>query len=80
MNTRWSITEARIRLSELLHRAETEGPQTITRHGRPVAVVLGFEDYQRTRKKSGSLVEFLRNSPLLGEDLDFDRKQGPPYC
>ncbi len=35
----WPLQEAKNRLSELIQRAETEGPQTITRHGTPVAVV-----------------------------------------
>jgi len=73
MNTPWQLQEAKNRLSELLKCAESDGPQTITRHGRPVAIVLSVRDYQKSRKGPQSLIEFLRNSPLVGEDLDFER-------
>lgn len=35
----WSLHDAKNRLSEVIQRAQQEGPQTITRHGRPVAIV-----------------------------------------
>ena len=36
----WQLQEAKARLSELVKSAEHEGPQEITVHGRPAAVVL----------------------------------------
>jgi antitoxin Phd len=42
----WQVQEAKTRFSELIERARTEGPQTITRHGAARAVVLSVEDYQ----------------------------------
>ena len=36
----WQMQEAKARLSEVVKRAESEGPQDITLHGRSVAVVL----------------------------------------
>ena len=41
----WQVQEAKTRLSEVIERARTEGPQTITRHGAARAVVLSIEDY-----------------------------------
>jgi len=42
------ITEARQRLLPLLDRVESGTYRfSVTRHGRPVAVVLSFEDYER---------------------------------
>ena len=35
----WSLHDAKNRLSEVIQRAQQDGPQTITRHGRPVAIV-----------------------------------------
>jgi prevent-host-death family protein len=49
MNKRYSIAEARDHLSELVHEAEADGPVTLTRRGRPVAVVVAQEEYQRLR-------------------------------
>ena len=36
----WQLQEAKNRFSEVINAAEHEGPQTITRHGKPVAVVV----------------------------------------
>jgi len=46
---RYSIAEARDSLSKVVHAAESEGPVTLTRRGRPVAVVVAEEEYQRLR-------------------------------
>ena len=41
------ITEIRDRLSQIIDDVNTSGTEwTITRHGRPVAVILGAEDYE----------------------------------
>jgi prevent-host-death family protein len=42
----WPVQQAKTRLSEVIERARTEGPQTITRHGAERAVVLSIEDYR----------------------------------
>jgi len=44
--TQWPVQDAKTRFSELIERAITEGPQTITRHGAERAVVLSVEDYR----------------------------------
>ena len=45
----YSITEARNHFTEVVHEAEAEGPVTLTRRGRPVAVVLALNEFQRLR-------------------------------
>ena len=35
----WQVQEAKARLSEVIEKARTEGPQTITRHGAERVVV-----------------------------------------
>ena len=42
----WQVQDAKARFSEVIERAHTEGPQTITRHGAERAVVLSIEDYR----------------------------------
>ena len=70
----WQIQEAKARLSEVVKGAEREGPQEITLHGRPVAVVLSRADYDRLAGTGESLVEFMRRSPLYGhDDIEFPR-------
>jgi prevent-host-death family protein len=36
----WQLQEAKNRLSEVIYAAQSLGPQTITRHGEPVAMVV----------------------------------------
>jgi prevent-host-death family protein len=43
----WQVQDAKQRLSELLRKAEAEGPQFVTRHGEEVAVVLDIAHYRR---------------------------------
>ena len=41
------LTEARNRLSEIVDEVTTTGSEfVITRHGRPAAVVIGYEEYE----------------------------------
>jgi prevent-host-death family protein len=50
----WKISEAKARLSELVH-ACGEGPQVLYNRGKPVAAVIGikrFEAFQRMEKQS----------------------------
>ena len=74
----WQIQEAKARLSEVIKDAQKEGPQEITLHGKPVAVVLSREQYEKLTGTGESLVEFMRRSPLAGdESVDFERDQNP---
>ncbi len=72
----WQIQEAKARLSEVIKDAQKEGPQEITLHGKPVAVVLSREQYEKLTGTGESLVDFMRRSPLAGdESIDFERNQ-----
>ncbi len=44
MNTIWQLQEAKNRLSEVVERAVTTGAQLITKHGRPVVVVISAQE------------------------------------
>ena len=59
----WTIAEAKARFSELIDRANANGPQTITRHGRTAAVVVSAEEWERKTKRRSNLVEL-----KIGED------------
>jgi antitoxin Phd len=72
---RWQIQEAKNRLSELVRKARSEGPQVITLHGRDAVVVLAASEFKRMVPQRGSLAEFLRKSPLSGVDLDLRRSR-----
>ena len=46
------IQQAKTKLSEMIDKADSEGPQTITKHGKPSAVVLSMEEYELMRRVS----------------------------
>jgi len=72
----WQIQTAKARFSEVFRLARTEGPQRITRQGKESVVMISDDEYQRLVGKSHqpkSLVEFFRESPLVGVELDLDR-------
>jgi len=71
----WQLQEAKSRLSEVIRKAAKEGPQKITVHGEPTAVVISSKEYERLRNPQGSFVEFMRRSPLYGVELTLRRAQ-----
>ena len=74
----WQLQEAKNRFSEVVNQALNEGPQTVTRRGEAVAVVLSKEDYQRLVKSKINLLEFFRQSPLVGVKFDLSRDPSLP--
>jgi prevent-host-death family protein len=74
----WQLQEAKNRLSELVDAAVRSGPQIITRRGIPTAVVLSMEEYRKVARPPQDLVQFFRESPLAGVELDLSRSQDLP--
>ena len=73
----WQMQEAKARLSEVVKRAEADGPQDITLHGRSVAVVLSRAAFERLSGQQASVLEFMQASPLAGldDELVFERNR-----
>jgi len=72
----WQVQSAKARFSEVFRRARTEGPQRITKQGKEGVVMVAEEQYDRLVGKSRqpkNLVQFFRQSPLVGVDLDLER-------
>lgn len=78
MNHSWQLQEAKNRFSEVVDEALTHGPQTVTRHGREVVVVLSIEEYRRMKQPQKNLFQFFQESPLYGLDLDLTRSKELP--
>lgn len=72
----WTVAEAKAKLSELIERARSRGPQIITRNGRKAVVVVSIEEWAGKRKRVGNLAEFFAASPLVGSDLRIERING----
>jgi len=74
----WQIQTAKARFSEVFRRARTEGPQLITRHGKEGVVMISDVQYEQLVGKSHqptSIVQFFRESPLVGVDLNLEREK-----
>ena len=72
----WTVAEAKAKFSELIEKARSEGPQTITRKGQTAVVVVATEEWERKTKRTGNLAEFFATSPLRGSELEVERTKG----
>ena len=86
MEKHYSIAEARNSLSGVVHAAERNGPITLTRRGRPVAVVVSEADFSRLGQSKKdyweALQEFrathdLTKDALIDADLEGLRNKDP---
>jgi prevent-host-death family protein len=71
----WSVAQAKAKFSEVIEKAKSEGPQTITRNGRKAAVLVAADEWERKTKlkHKESLLEFFQNSPLRGSGINLER-------
>ena len=74
----WTVANAKAKFSELIDRAQSGEPQTITRHGRTAVVVVAAEEWERKTKRAGNLAEFFATSPLRGSGLKVKRAKDRP--
>ena len=72
----WTVAEAKAKLSEVIDKAQSDGPQTITRNGRTTAVVVAAEEWERKTKRTGTLADFFASSPLRGSRMRVRRLRG----
>lgn len=72
---KWQLQEAKNQLSEVVRKAQREGPQVITVHGAEAAVVVSAKDYRALSRPAGRLVDFFRKSPLVGVELRIRRSK-----
>lgn len=73
----WQLQEAKQRFSEVVREAVAGSPQTITKHGEEVAVVVSIDDYRRMSRPKVSFAEYLLNGPTI-DDLDVERDRSLP--
>lgn len=74
----WALQDAKARFSEVVKRAENEGPQIISIHGDPKVVVISQVEYLSLIAPEGSLFDLLRKSPLTGLAIEFERDKSLP--
>jgi prevent-host-death family protein len=71
----WGVAKAKAHFSAVLDKAETEGPQLVTRRKREFLVMTREQlaGELRLRQPGISMAEFLMNSPLRGSGLELGR-------
>jgi prevent-host-death family protein len=63
----WQVQDAKTHFSEVIARARSEGPQTITRHGAERAVVLSIEDYRALAAEKPDFKAYLMGGPKFDD-------------
>jgi len=74
---RWPLQDAKARLSELVRRVRSEGPQHVTIHGRDEVVVISVEEFRRLKgeRTGAALIAALQASPF--RDVELEPERGP---
>ena len=72
---RWSLHDAKARLSELVRRARSEGPQHVTVRGRDEVVVVAADEFRRIKgdRTGAALIAALQASPYREISLEASR-------
>ena len=79
----WSLAEAKAKFSEVVEKALTEGPQHVTRNGRPAVVVVPEDEWNRVSGRDKAFVDVLFDPSIRGllteEEAEtlFARDRGP---
>jgi prevent-host-death family protein len=73
----WPLQDAKARLSELVRRVRSEGPQHVTVHGRDEVVLISAEAFRRlTGGRAGqALITAMQASPH--RDIDLQPRRAP---
>jgi prevent-host-death family protein len=74
---RWVLQDAKARLSELVRRVRSEGPQHVTVHGRDEVVVISAEEFRRLKGDATGqvLIDAMQASPY--RDFEIEPAGGP---
>lgn len=69
----WQLQEAKNKFSKLVEKAQHEGPQFVTKHGKEAVVVLSVEEYKKIIKPKSNLFQFIQKSPLSKTLISIER-------
>ncbi len=75
----WKLQDAKARFSELVRRAQTEGPQRVTVRGHDAVMVIAADEWQRLLPPASDampFVAFMESLSVDGLDLTRDRDVG----
>ena len=79
----WQLQDAKNKFSNLVDKAQHNGPQIVTKRGKDAVVVISIDEYKKliTPKlitPKINLIKFFQTSPLAKEELDFTRSKETP--
>jgi prevent-host-death family protein len=72
----WPLQDAKNQFSQVVELARKRGPQTVTRHGQPVAVIVSADEFKTMARPRESVVEFF--SPLRRSGIRLARRRDLP--
>jgi len=75
----WKLEDAKAKFSEIVRRAQDQGPQYVTVRGKPTVAIVDIAELQRWMPASASeipLVDFLEGLDLAGLDIERERDLG----
>lgn len=75
----WKLQDAKARFSEVVRRAQTEGPQRVTIRGHDVVVVIAADELDRLMPQTSDslpFVAFMESLAVDGLDLTRERDLG----
>jgi prevent-host-death family protein len=75
-NSVWQLQEAKAMFCEMV-RDSADSPQVITVRGKETAVILSIDEYRKLTEPGQNFVDFIRNSPLYGIELELPEM--PPF-
>jgi len=73
----WQLQEAKNKFSKLVAKAQHEGPQFVTKHGKESVVVLSVDEYKKIVKPKSDLFQFMQTSPLSKTLINIERDKSP---
>ena|SRR5579884_2253505 len=74
----WKLEDAKARFSEVVRRAQSEGPQRVTVRGKEAVVVISAQQLERLLPEHPPepLIDFLESLYVEGLDLDRELDRG----
>ena len=75
----WSLQEAKAKFSEVVRRAQTEGPQVVTVHGQPAVMVVPVEKAvaQADTRTGKDLIAAMQSCPY--PDFEIPEREKDSY-
>ncbi|HEY4255547.1 MAG TPA: type II toxin-antitoxin system Phd/YefM family antitoxin [Chlamydiales bacterium] len=70
---KWQLQEAKAKFSRVINEAVSDGYQTITKNGEPVAYVVSKKDFDLFLHPPKTLLQAFEDCPYPDIDLDIER-------